>query len=960
MKKDLSNATDSLSAEIMADLEKTPHLFQQVLDASGLAMSIRDTSLRPIFMNKAFTDFYGFSVEEHRDTPLRAILPEATYALYVETVRPAIQSGRSWEGEYVIRTKGGRLQLVWGRFDPVLDEEGNLTHAISIMRDASAAKRLRSALTQTERHLNFLSDNTSDCLFRLRLTDWHYDYISSAVESITGYSPQEFYSISGLFLQLIPEDWMETYQTWRDEFSQGKTRYEYESPIIHKDGSRRWIHQRITLVKDNDGKPLAMEGILSDTTKRKQAEDALKAREEQYRLLAENITDVVWTLSNDNVFTYATPSVVNLWGYTPDEFLELEFPKLFTTESLQKIAQAREDRAAAEAKGDFAHVNRLELEHYHKDGSTLWAESLIRRLYSDDGKPVGYQGVSRYITERKRAEEALTESERKYRLLIETIEDVIWTMDNDLNYTYVSPSIEQLSGYTPHEYTRLNLAETVPPQSMETVQEVQRTRAEAEANGDNNFVNRFEIEHFHKDGGTLWVETITRRLLSYDGEALGFLGISRDVTPRKEAEIAIQESETRFRTLFEDSPISLWEEDLTRLKVYFDELKEQGVTDFRKFFYDNPGELGKCATLVDVVDVNRATLDLLRAKDRDDLLGNLDKVLTESSMAAFTEEMILLASGGCEYCGEITHRTLEGDIIWVVVHFSVPLEYQECLSRVIVSLIDVTPRRRAEQELRLAHSEMESRVEKRTAELSEANIRLTVEAEEREKAQEQILTLTQQLIRIQEDERQRIARDLHDNVAQDLSSIVLNMETLFDGHSAIEPQVIERGKAITDIVRGAIASVRDIAYGLRPPALDQLGLGQALERQCEEASARTGVDIDFSAIGIENASLDFDAEINIYRMVQEAINNMGKHARASRANVRLIRSHPDLLIRIEDNGQGFEVGKRMKEAAEEKRMGLRSMEERARLIGGSMEIQSLVGTGTRIIFKIPIANARRQ
>ena len=541
---------------------------------------------------------------------------------------------------------------------------------------------------------------------------------------------------------------------------------------------------------------------------------------------------------------------------------------------------------------------------------------------------------------------------------------------------------------------------------------------------------------------------------------------------------------SRFRTLFEDSPISLWEEDLTRLKAYFDELKAQGVTDFRKHFYDNPVDLRKCITLVEVVDINKATLDLLRARSKEELLGNLDKVLTDSSMAAFTEEMILLASGGCEYCGEITHRTLDGDIIWLIVHFTVPPEYKKTLSRVIVSLLDVTPRKRAEEalmdseeryrvlvenaqegvvvtqdgvtqyinegmtdilgfsaeelkqihplemahpddklkaldqlvqcvsgrkedgvssfrvitkggqikwltlivkpimwegagaqleiltdvtihktledELRSAHVEMEDRVKKRTTELSEANVQLKAEAEQREKAQEHILSLSQQLLRIQEDERQRISRDLHDNVAQDLSSIVLQMETLFDGHPQEGDELFKRGEAVANILRGAIASVRDIAYGLSPPALGQLGLARALENHCQDICGRAGISVDFYAAGIENINMNFDTEINIYRMVQEAITNMVKHAHASKATVRLVKSHPDILIRIEDNGQGFEVVKRMAEGIEEKRMGLRSMEERARLIGGSMEIQSLAGTGTRIIFKIPIDNARRR
>jgi PAS domain S-box-containing protein len=567
------------------------------------------------------------------------------------------------------------------------------------------------------------------------------------------------------------------------------------------------------------------------------------------------------------------------------------------------------------------------------------------------------------------------------------------------------------------------------------------------------------------------------------GHPIAIEGMASDVTEHMRTVEALKKSEARYRALFEDSPISLWEEDLTRLKTFFDTLRGQGVTDFRSHFAAHPEDLARCGSLVDVVAVNKATLTLLRARDKEDLLGNLDTVLTESSMEAFTEEMILLASGGYEYCGEITHRTLDGEIIWVVVHFSVPPEYRQTFSRVIVSLQDVTPRKRAEQalmeseeryralvenaqegvavirdgrvafvndamarilavprtdlhhidplplvhpddlpevraradgrppdqagmtgppfrvvrpgggivwitlgikpimwgghqarlvivtdvtahkllegELRAAHAEMETRVRLRTAELSQANARLMAEAEERRQARERIVSLTQQLIHAQENERQRIARDLHDKVAQDLSSIVLNMETLFDGRPEVDDLLRERGEAVTEVVRGAIAAVREIAYGLRPPALDQLGLMRALENHCSETAARTGIAISFQAVGTEDMTLGFDAEINVYRMVQEALNNTARHARASRASVRLVRSHPELLVRVEDNGRGFDTKTRLAEAVTQNRMGLRSMEERARLIGGTMEIQSLMGTGTRIIFRIPLDTSKR-
>lgn len=1202
-----------MTADIISPKEMNPQLFKQALEMAGMPICIRDTSLRPIFANKAFLELYEYTNEDIRQMSMLQILHKDTYTLYQDIIIPTLAKGASWEGEYVIRTNSGRLVTVWGNFDPVIDDNGEITHISSSMRDVSGSKRLRNALTLTERHLQFLSENTSDCLFRLRLSDGRYDYISSAVGSITGYSPQEFYDTPRLFEEISPNDWRETLQLWWDEFQAGESRYEYESPLNHKDGSRRWVNQRITVVKDDLQNPIAIEGIITDVTERKRAEEdlatarnslnfisnctsdiffkmsipegryeyispsvyqfsgypseqfmqnnmlikqfihpewrgyleecwlehlegrvrpeyefqfihksgevrwarqrlvmhldkdgnpesvegivsdvteaknalvALETSEEKFRFLAENITDVIWVMDDEYNFTYATPSVEGMWGYTPEELVHVEFFNLCTTSALMVFREAQIVRARAESQGNKDHINRLEMEHIRKDGQHIWVETTVRRIYNADGKSLGYQGVSRDITERKLSEDARRSSEQKYRLLVENISDVVWTQNNKSKFTYITPSAEALWGYSPDELMNMDYRVLFTPESEKRVVEINKKRRRAEDEGIYDTSDRVEFEHLRKDGTTVWAESVVRRTFTEEGDPSGYLGVTRDITERKVTEVALTESEDRFRTLFEDSPISLWEEDLTRLKAYFDELKAQGVEDFRTYFYENPEALFKCSTLVDVVAVNKATLDLLRAKDQADLLGNLDKVLTDSSMAAFTEEMILLASGGCEYCGEITHRTLDGDIIWVVVHFLVPPRYQASLSRVIVSLIDVTPRKRAEQalmeseeryravvenaqegvivirdseamfineavsdilgyspeelrqlnpldviadedkalasaqfseflnkgrkesfstlrlttcqgeqkwatlnlkpimwggeeafmhiitditpykelegELRRAHGEMEDRVRRRTTELYDANVLLTAEIDERQKAQEHIQSLTQQLIRIQEDERQRISRDLHDKVAQDLSSIVLNIETLFDGHSVIEPEVLKRGKSVAEVVRGTIAAVRDISYELRPPALDQLGLPRAIERHCEDAARRTGVDIDFSEVGIENTILDFDTEINVYRMVQEALNNMGKHAHATKASVRMIKSHPDLIVRITDNGDGFDVGQRLSEAANERRMGLKSMEERARIIGGSMEIDSILGTGTRIIFKIPITDARRQ
>ncbi len=220
------------------------------------------------------------------------------------------------------------------------------------------------------------------------------------------------------------------------------------------------------------------------------------------------------------------------------------------------------------------------------------------------------------------------------------------------------------------------------------------------------------------------------------------------------------------------------------------------------------------------------------------------------------------------------------------------------------------------------------------------------------KAEEQIQTLTREIMMIQEKERKRIARDLHDSVAQDLSSLRISCETFFDDIPESSFKVRHKIKEISKVLQGSIHAIRDIAYELRPPSLDELGLPITLFRYCEEFKAKSGINVDFFSAGLEQIRIDSDTEINLYRFVQEALNNIRKHSHATRASVRLVASYPHVILRIEDNGMGFDLSLQ-ENLLQNKHMGLRSMEERVSLLGGKMILKSKPGEGTRLVAEVP-------
>ncbi|MFU2207155.1 sensor histidine kinase [Solidesulfovibrio sp. C21] len=230
-----------------------------------------------------------------------------------------------------------------------------------------------------------------------------------------------------------------------------------------------------------------------------------------------------------------------------------------------------------------------------------------------------------------------------------------------------------------------------------------------------------------------------------------------------------------------------------------------------------------------------------------------------------------------------------------------------------------------------------------------------IEARENE---ERLRRLSQELLKAQEHERQRIARELHDDVGQTLSVTRMHLEGLLpllgasdqDGARCVREKVQECSTRLGT----AIMALRDLAYNLLPPALTQLGLAETACRLCQELSARHGVAIAFSADGMEALHMPFETSINLYRVLQEGLANACRHGRCSNISVRLVASYPHCLLQISDDGQGFDPETRLPQALAEKHMGLWSMGERIRLLGGRFTLRARPGKGVRIKVEVPV------
>ena len=265
---------------------------------------------------------------------------------------------------------------------------------------------------------------------------------------------------------------------------------------------------------------------------------------------------------------------------------------------------------------------------------------------------------------------------------------------------------------------------------------------------------------------------------------------------------------------------------------------------------------------------------------------------------------------------------------------------------------DLTERKHWEEALQTAHGELESRVQQRTSELAEANTALDSELREHRQAEERIRALLGRLMTVQEDERRRIARDLHDHLGQQVAGLSLTMQAI-ESLSSEREELRQRVHAAQATIAKLDRDLDFFTWELRPPMLDDLGIAVALEHFVQEWSANFGVRSEFHTRGFAKARLRLEIETNLYRIAQEALNNIYKHAQAKRVAVLLERRGDEVVLVIEDDGQGFDRIKTP--GGGETGIGLIGMDERASLVGGTLEIETAPGRGTTVFVRVPLA-----
>ena len=518
-------------------------------------------------------------------------------------------------------------------------------------------------------------------------------YVSPAARSILGYEPDE----------LLGDNW---WKVTRPDQAAAKREKEavariargevpssgeaYERAVQDRSGNVRWISW-----VDAVGLGNTLIGVGHDITERKQAEKALRQSENRYSLASKATNDVIWEWEQETNQLFWNENALAVFGYSTEEI------GIYETWWEDHIHLDDRERVLSKLNALIAGDQAIWTDEYRflrRDGSYAF---IIDRAYVDrdgSGKALRVIGAMSDITERKQAEDQLNYHAR----LLRHINDAVIATDGRFRITAWNRAAEKMYGWHSKEVMGHSVSEVL---SFELSDE---ERVAAREILKESATSRSERIYKRRDGRTIYVEASTIALLDQDGRMTGYVSVHRDITERKWSEQALHQREEQYRSLFEDSPISLWVEDFSAVKHRLDELKAEGILDIPVYCREHPEFVMELARQVRIIDVNKASLKLYHARQKSELTGSLADVFHIRLPEQFEAELIQIANGRLNFEREQVDQTLTGEKIHVNMRWSVAPGYEDSFAQVIISTVDVTERRHAEEVMRQSQADLET------------------------------------------------------------------------------------------------------------------------------------------------------------------------------------------------------------------------------------------------------------
>ncbi len=671
---------------------------------------------------------------------------------------------------------------------------------------------------------------------------------------------------------------------------------------------------------DDQGAVNGLNMLSLDITPHEQMTAALQQSERRYRRLIEATTASVWQMNADcSAFLDPSPSWHSYTGAESTETLD-DLLEAFHPEDIARVRAAIADAVTRGVRLD------IDARVWHRQSAAYrWMELRLVPLRAEE-KVVEWVGAALDVDDREQARQGAREREEDLATLLDILPVIVFiAQDAQANHIVGNEAGRRI----------LRLPEAGVELSMTAAEELRPNHFRVLLDGREVTEDDLPVQHAARTGQE-WIGS--EDLLFDDGSVVSLMGHSRplfdaagavrgsvaafmDVTEQRATTQALARSEQRLRLAAEVANIGLWEWDGRNKAVW-----NRAQCEFFGVACDGPERL----------------------VDPWETLSYLEGMEAEAVDVGFAE---LFARGEGEWAGEYRVQPPNAPMRVLKMSGRIMRSPQDRELRMIGVTMDITQAWEMDKLRDQAQAELELRVQLRTQDLVNTYSKLSEETAQRMMAEANLLEIRRLLGRSQDLERVRLAHELHDGPMQELAALAVEL-TLLSGHVPIEASKTLLG--LRSRVREVAISLRSFAGDLRPPVLDSFGISAAIQAHVEQMQERhpeVNVTLDLPA---EDILLEESIQTTIYRVFQQALYNIYQHANADEVLVSLAYDASEIALLVQDNGVGFQVPETWMQLARSGHLGIVGMTERASGIGGSAQINSAPGQGTRIEARFPL------
>ncbi len=622
-----------------------------------------------------------------------------------------------------------------------------------------------------------------------------------------------------------------------------------------------------------------------DVTERKQAERTTSL----LAAIVDSSDDAILSKKLDGTITSWNQSAERLFGYDAQEAIGQHITLIVPWERRSEEEDILRRLAGGEPVEHFETVRR------RKDGTHLDVSLTISPIRDAAGRVIGASNVARDVSERKRIEIALRESEERFRAIVETTPECVKLISADGTLLHMNrPGLEMVGARSADEVVGKNVYDLIAPEDRDRFKAFNESVCRGEQGS-------LQFDIVGVQGKRRHMETHAAPLQS-PNETLVHLAVTADISERKQAEELLRRSEERFRALVNASSDVVY-----RMSPDWSEMRE---LDGRGF----------------IADTGKPRKDWLNEYIHPDDQPLVLRTIREAVRTKSTFQL------------EHRVRRMDGTLGWTNSRAVPLLNVNGEILEWFGAASDVTARKEAEEDFRKLAQTLDAEVRARTREL--------------EQQSNQVRELSWRLLTSQDEERRHIARELHDSAGQTLTVLGITLAQLVQKSGRNAPELATEAEQIQETVQQLHREIRTTSYLLHPPLLDENGLYSAISWYVQGLLERSGLEIQLD-ISKEFGRLPRDMELLIFRLVQECLTNIHRHSESKTASIRIARESNQITLNIRDQGKGMSPARLAEIQSGRSGVGIGGMRERLRQFEGMINIES-DSSGTRILATIPL------